>query len=326
MLSLRNQSWIIKIDYANGQGTGNVIWRLGYQGEFTLLDSTSPADWFFAQHFATFVDSKSTGSFQLSVFDNGNNRFPDFTGHICPSTVGEAQYTWPTFFGLHVPDCYSRPAVFGVNEDRRTARLLWSHVAPYSYWGGVSMETQGKRMFVDISSPSDQIVRIDKLKRPLMKTAIEEGVIISLVLLLFFWPIPSAFAPLTAIPIFVIVASVPVLGGIAVAIGLLIDAIVLMFGQGQSKKTEHEKEAGQAGVVSSELMSTLKRISRPSFFALVAIAISFLPMFSPQDRLDAQIEEVTRQHPTQPVWELYVSGQESYRTVYLPSLYPEVQW
>jgi arylsulfate sulfotransferase len=325
VLSLRNQSWVIKIDYANGRGTGNVIWRLGYQGDFTLLDSTSPADWFFAQHDANLIESKNSGDSQLAVFDNGNNRFPDFSGKICASTVGDVQYTWPAFFGIHIPDCYSRPAVFEVNETHRTARLLWSQVVPYSYWGGVTMEMPGNNIFFDITSPSDQIVRpVENPKRSVMKTSIEELAILSLVLVVFFSRIPTVFIPFTAIPIVVIVALVPVLGGIAVAIGLMFDAMVLMFGQGR-KKLESGDEGGRPDIRGA-VISAVKRINRPSFFVVVAIAISFLPMFTPQDKLDARVVEVTRQQPTQPVWELYVSGQESYRTVHLPSLYPDVQW
>jgi hypothetical protein len=59
---------------------------------------------------------------------------------------------------------------------------------------------------------------------------------------------------------------------------------------------------------------------------VIAIALSFLPVFGPQEKLNAQAFEVTRREPAQLIWELEVSGQESYRTVHLPSLYPEVQW
>jgi hypothetical protein len=326
VLSLRNQSWIVKIDYQDGRGTGNIIWRLGYQGDFTLLDSSSPTNWFFAQHFADFVDSKSAGDFRLALFDNGNDRFPDFSGHICPSSADDVQYTWPALFGIHVPDCYSRPAVFDVNETRRTARLLWSHVVPYSYWGGVNMEMPDKNMFFDVSSPSDQIVRtISDPRRPLLHSAIEELGIVSLVLVLFFSRIPAVFVPLTAIPIVVIVAIVPVLGAIAVAIALIIEATALVFWPSQ-KKIDDTAEEERSSETREALISAVKRVNRPSFFAVLVIAISFLPMFAPQDKLDARVVEVTRQEPTQVVWELYVSGQESYRTVHLPSLYPEVQW
>jgi Arylsulfotransferase (ASST) len=325
LLSLRNQSWVVKIDYANGRGTGNVIWRLGYQGDFSLLGSSSPADWFFAQHYANLSYGGRSGKFQLAVFDNGNNRFPDFTGHICPSTVGEVQYTWPAFFGRHIPDCYSRPAVFGLNETNRTARLLWSRIVPYSYWGGVNMELPNRNMFFDVSNPSDRIFRVDHPKRRLAITVIEGGAILGLVLLVFFVRFPGILIPFTAVPIVVIVALVPVLGGVAVAIGLTIDAMVLVFGQDR-KKSEDDNEGARTGDVRGAFITGVRRINRPSFFVVVAIAISFLPMFTPQDKLNAQVMEITGEQPAKLVWELDVSGQESYRTIHIPALYPGVQW
>jgi len=153
---------------------------------------------------------------------------------------------------------------------------------------------------------------------------IEELAILSLVFVVFFSSIPAVLIPFTALPIVVIVALAPVLGGIAVTIGLLIETMILMFGR-EGKRLDSEAE-GERPDIREAAISALKRMNRPSLFVVVAIAISFLPMFTPQDKLDARVEEVTRQQPTQPVWELYVSGQESYRTVHLPSLYPKVQW
>ena len=40
IVSIRHQNWIIKIDYNGGRGTGNIIWRLGYQGDFALVGGT----------------------------------------------------------------------------------------------------------------------------------------------------------------------------------------------------------------------------------------------------------------------------------------------
>ena len=323
VLSLRNQSWIIKIDYANGHGTGNVIWKLGYQGEFKLLDSDSPADWFFAQHDANFFHGQKRQELQLAVFDNGNNRFPDFSGNICPSAADDVQYPWMTFFGRHVPDCYSRPAVFAVNEAERTVRPLWSQIVPYSYWGGVTMETLTGDMFYDISSPSEQIARIEKHKSSLTNEVFSELAILMLVLIIFFAPIPHAFLPLAIVPLVVIVALFPGLGLLAVAIGLVIDAGVLVLGQ-----EPRNAEAARTGPrnIRRDILVSLRRINRPSFFVVIAIAVSFLPMFGPQEKLNAQVAEVAPHQPAQLVWELDISGQESYRTVHLPSLYPEVQW
>ena len=322
VLSMRNQSWIIKIDYANGHGKGDVVWRLGYQGDFTLLDSASPADWFFAQHYANFFHGRASQQIRLAVFDNGNNRFPDFSGKVCPSAAGEVQYPWMTVFGRHVPDCYSRPAIFVVNEAEKTVRLLWSQIVPYSYWGGVTMDTPTGTVFFDISNPSEQIARTEKHKALAIEIFVELA-ILTVVLLVFFAPISKTFFPLAIIPVVVIVVLFPGLGLIAVAIGLMIDAGVLVLGQESPKR-----EAARAGPKSfqADMLAALRRINRPSFYVVIAIAVSFLPMFGPQEKLNAQVVELTRSQPAQLVWELDVSGQESYRTVHLPSLYPAVQW
>ncbi len=141
VLSMRHQSWILKIDYANGTGTGNVLWKLGYQGDFTLLDSTTPADWFFAQHFANIISPNTTGDIQVAMFDNGDNRVLDSSGTTCGSAGAAA--------------CYSRPAIFEVNETALTAQVQWFYIVPYSFWGGVIQELPNNDMFFDITTPAD---------------------------------------------------------------------------------------------------------------------------------------------------------------------------
>ena len=77
LVSVRHQNWIIKIDYKNGQGTGDVIWRLGQGGDFTLVGGTDPTDWTYAQHGPAFFGRSSAGVFDLGVMDNGDDRaFP----------------------------------------------------------------------------------------------------------------------------------------------------------------------------------------------------------------------------------------------------------
>jgi uncharacterized protein (TIGR03118 family) len=68
IMSIRNQDWVVKIDYDNGHGDGHVIWRLGKGGDFTV-DSTDPNPWFSHQHDARYLDDST-----LVVFDNGNTR------------------------------------------------------------------------------------------------------------------------------------------------------------------------------------------------------------------------------------------------------------
>jgi Cu(I)/Ag(I) efflux system membrane protein CusA/SilA len=134
---------------------------------------------------------------------------------------------------------------------------------------------------------SDLIDRsVDNLKHTLM----EELIIVSLVILIFLWHFPSAVIPIVTIPITVVLAFIPMqmsgmtanimsLGGIAVAIGAMIDAAVVVVEQ-THKKLEHWNAEGRPGSYQSVIVSAVKEVGGPSFFALLVIAISFLPVFA----------------------------------------------
>ncbi len=140
LFSLRHQSWVLKIDYRDGLGSGDVLWKLGYQGDFDL-GSGAPANWFYAQHYANIVSPNTTGDVRVAVFDNGNGRVLDPDGTIC---------------GLPgAPSCYSRAAIFDVNEDTRTANVAWADTLPYSFWGGVTQVLPNTDVFVDETTPAD---------------------------------------------------------------------------------------------------------------------------------------------------------------------------
>src|SRR4029077_4140674 len=68
LYSSRHQDWLIKIDYRFGEGSGDVIWRLGKDGDFTY-DSTDPYPWFSHQHDAGY---ESVNDSTITLFDNGN--------------------------------------------------------------------------------------------------------------------------------------------------------------------------------------------------------------------------------------------------------------
>jgi hypothetical protein len=142
LLSMRHQNWVIKIDYEDGQGTGDVIWHLGYQGDFTLTNGQNP-DWFYAQHYANILSPNSTGVFQLGVFDNGDDRVVDANGDVC-GTSGQ-------------PACSSRVPIFQVDEAGMTATLLWQdNLSPvYSFWGGSMQQLNGTNVVFGITTPSD---------------------------------------------------------------------------------------------------------------------------------------------------------------------------
>jgi arylsulfate sulfotransferase len=78
LLSLRDQDWVVKIDYNNGTGTDGILWRLGLDGDFTLggtLGGSYP--WFSGQHDAGFVKG---GEQTFTVFDNGTTRHTEQGG------------------------------------------------------------------------------------------------------------------------------------------------------------------------------------------------------------------------------------------------------
>ncbi|MGB8496317.1 MAG: aryl-sulfate sulfotransferase [Candidatus Acidiferrum sp.] len=123
LLSIRHQGWIIKIDYANGQGAGDILWRLGEGGDFTLVGGTDPTDWFYAQHGPSFVSTNTAGKFSLAVMDNGNSRvYP--SGDTCAS-LGNTVCP------------YSSAPILEIDETAKTATLLSNyHPGEYSFWGG----------------------------------------------------------------------------------------------------------------------------------------------------------------------------------------------
>ena len=123
IISIRHQNWLMKIPYNNGAGSGDAIWKLGYQGDFALVGGTDPTDWFYAQHGPSFVTTNTTGQFSLILFDNGDDRvFP--SGVTCGTTGA--------------PPClYSTVLNLDLDEAAKTATISFHPTAPtYSFFGG----------------------------------------------------------------------------------------------------------------------------------------------------------------------------------------------
>jgi arylsulfate sulfotransferase len=68
IISMRDQDWVLKIDYQDGTGPGDIIWTLGADGDFTI-QSSDPYPWFSHQH-----DVLWLGTNEITLFDNGNTR------------------------------------------------------------------------------------------------------------------------------------------------------------------------------------------------------------------------------------------------------------
>jgi Cu(I)/Ag(I) efflux system membrane protein CusA/SilA len=142
---------------------------------------------------------------------------------------------------------------------------------------------------VPIYDRSELIQRsIDNMKSTLLEVLIT----VSLVVLLFLWHIPSAIIPLITIPVAVLISFIPFrlmgvtanimsLGGIVIAVGALADAAIVVVEQ-VHKKLERWQLTDRQEDYRAVIVSAVKEVAGPSFFALLVIAVSFLPVLALQ--------------------------------------------
>ena len=139
LLSMRHQSWILKIDYENGTGSGNILWKLGYQGDFTLTPSNQPSEWFSLQHYPWIIGQNGPQT-TLTVWDNGDSRVLNTQGETCG---------FPP-----LPSCYSRATIFGVDESTMVANLNWFYLPnAYSFFGGSINQLENNNVEFDVNAP-----------------------------------------------------------------------------------------------------------------------------------------------------------------------------
>ena len=122
------------------------------------------------------------------------------------------------------------------------------------------------------------------------ETLVEVVLTVALVVLVFLWHPPSAIIPLITIPVAVLVAFIPFralgitanimsLGGIAIAIGELVDAAIVVVEQ-THKKLEEAQRSGSLRDHHAVVLEAVKEVAPASFFALLVIAVSFLPVLT----------------------------------------------
>ena len=130
---------------------------------------------------------------------------------------------------------------------------------------------------------------IDTLQRDLL----EEAIIVSIVIIIFLFHFRSALIPILTLPIAVVAAFIPMyylnvssnimsLGGMALAIGVLVDAAIVMVENGYRQLSEHQaREATPLSEPQRQriLLDSAKQDGPAIFFSLVIIVVSFLPVF-----------------------------------------------
>ncbi len=136
----------------------------------------------------------------------------------------------------------------------------------------------------------DRSQLIDRSIGTIRSTLIEIMVTVTIVILIFLWHPPSAAVPVLTIPIAVLIAFIPFrlmglsanimsLGGIAIAIGALVDASIVVVEQ-THKKLERWEQDGRRGDYRRVVIDAVKEVAAPGFFALLVIAVSFLPVLT----------------------------------------------
>ena len=113
---------------------------------------------------------------------------------------------------------------------------------------------------------------------------------VAFIVLLFLWHVPSALIPLITLPVAVLVAFIPFhalgitanimsLGGIAIAMGELVDAAIVVVEQ-THKKLEQAQRDGSTRDPHAIVLEAVREVAPASFFALLVIAVSFLPVLT----------------------------------------------
>ena len=121
----------------------------------------------------------------------------------------------------------------------------------------------------------------------LSRTLIEEAVVVSLVIIIFLFHFRSALIPIVTLPIAVVAAFIPMyhlgvssnimsLGGIALAIGVLVDASIVMVENAYRHVSE---SSGAYEDQPRVILAAAKQVGRPIFFSLAIIIVSFVPVF-----------------------------------------------
>src|ERR1035437_6836003 len=127
----------------------------------------------------------------------------------------------------------------------------------------------------------------------LQRDLLEEAIIVSLVIIVFLFHFRSALIAILALPIAVLIAFIPIyflgvtsnimsLGGIALAVGVLVDAAIVMVENGYRHLSERQasddtpvSEPERRGI----LINAAKQVGPALFFSLLILVVSFLPVF-----------------------------------------------
>jgi copper/silver efflux system protein len=146
---------------------------------------------------------------------------------------------------------------------------------------------------VEIVAGYDRAGLIGESIQTLKRDLIEEAIIVSLVIIIFLFHFRSALIPIITLPIAVVATFIPMLylhvssnimslGGLALAIGVLVDAAIVMVENGYRHLSQHAAAASEP-IGEPErrriLIDAARQVGPALFFSLLIIVVSFLPVF-----------------------------------------------
>jgi len=143
---------------------------------------------------------------------------------------------------------------------------------------------------VEIVTTYDRSGLIEDSIGTLNRALIEEMAVVSVVIFLFLLHVRSALIPILTLPLGVLLAFIPLyyqgltinimsLGGIAVAIGAMVDASIIII-ENTHKKLEHWEQEGKPGRRIDVVVQAMQEVGPSIFFSLLVITVSFMPVFT----------------------------------------------
>jgi copper/silver efflux system protein len=143
---------------------------------------------------------------------------------------------------------------------------------------------------VEIVTTYDRSELIRRSIDTLRHTLIEEMVVVALIIFLFLLHVRSAIVPILTLPLGVLLAFIPMafqnltanimsLGGIAVAIGAMVDASIIII-ENIHKKLDDWERGGRRTARLDAIIAAMQEVGPSIFFSLLVITVSFIPVFT----------------------------------------------
>jgi copper/silver efflux system protein len=150
--------------------------------------------------------------------------------------------------------------------------------------------TQSLPPGVELVITYDRSALIERAIATLRHTLVEEMIVVSLVIAVFLMHARSALVAIVTLPLAVLLAFIPMLGqrltanimslgGIAVAIGAMVDAAIIIV-ENVHRSLEEGADGASAGDRTGRIVAAIQEVGPSIFFSLLVITVSFLPVFT----------------------------------------------